>query len=546
MTNLPYQVINADAVKWANEYQGEPFMAMFCDPPYSLGDGNKGFMNKKWDNDVAFNPDTWRAFKQILYPGAFIFAFAGSRGFHRMMVAIEDAGFVLHPAIFMTWTHGSAFPKATRIDTQVDRMEWVEREVIGLKKGMGKRNPDFNGVNQGRKENYLRPEYPNTIPVSDLAKDWEGHRYGKQALRPTSEPVVCAQVPYRGKPVENIIQTGAGALNIEKGRVGFGGGGEKPEYIPNYSNNIYGAGAGGGAWKNVSGRWPPNQVFLHHSGCEIIGWKDGQDYQINRWQDDAHPFGNGAGNEFESEQIKAGKIPEYRCVPGCPVAALDRQSGNVKVGGDNFKRNSSSDHNGNSSSAYGKESRPAGTESPAYGDDGGASRFFHNPGWEYEVFEKLDQADPFVYESKSSPRERDAGLEDFQAVSRFEGRIDGGSIPIKGSPTPESKNIHPTCKPISLNKHLCSLLLPPSRYAPRRLFVPFAGSGSEMIGAILAGWDQVVGVELTPDYIPLAEARLKFWWEYIQHGNDDPVKILANAAELERKNKTGIVQLGLL
>jgi len=73
-------------------------------------------------------------------------------------------------------------------------------------------------------------------------------------------------------------------------------------------------------------------------------------------------------------------------------------------------------------------------------------------------------------------------------------------------------NIHPTVKPLSLTKWLASLLSPPKEYAPRRLFIPFAGVASEMCGAILSGgFEEVVGVEMIPDYVDIAEARAAFW-----------------------------------
>ena len=66
-------------------------------------------------------------------------------------------------------------------------------------------------------------------------------------------------------------------------------------------------------------------------------------------------------------------------------------------------------------------------------------------------------------------------------------------------------------KPIALNQHLATLLLPPLEYSPRRLFIPFSGVASEMIGAMLAGWEHIVGVEMTEEYIPIAEARFAYW-----------------------------------
>ena len=100
----------------------------------------------------------------------------------------------------------------------------------------------------------------------------------------------------------------------------------------------------------------------------------------------------------------------------------------------------------------------------------------------------------FFYCNKASTNERNAGLP-------------AGMI-----------NDHATVKPVALAKYLASLLLPPKRSTPRRILVPFSGSGSEMAGAILAGWDDVVGVEngggddtVAKRHVAIAEARLRYW-----------------------------------
>ena len=86
-----------------------------------------------------------------------------------------------------------------------------------------------------------------------------------------------------------------------------------------------------------------------------------------------------------------------------------------------------------------------------------------------ETGEMLGEKSRFFYVAKASIREKNAGL--------------------------SGNNDHPTIKPIELNRWLASLLLPPNSVKPRRLLVPFSGVASEMIGALLAGWDEVVGVE---------------------------------------------------
>lgn len=122
------------------------------------------------------------------------------------------------------------------------------------------------------------------------------------------------------------------------------------------------------------------------------------------------------------------------------------------------------------------------------------------------------------YTAKSSGLERDFGLEGFAPKRGAEigGRKEGsaGSKHARASTTATRRNVHPTVKPIALAAYLARLLLPPPRDgAPRRILVPFSGSGSEMIGCLVAGWDEVVGIERDMEfgYVAIAEARLRAW-----------------------------------
>ena len=66
-------------------------------------------------------------------------------------------------------------------------------------------------------------------------------------------------------------------------------------------------------------------------------------------------------------------------------------------------------------------------------------------------------------------------------------------------------------KPLDLCRDLANLILPPPRETPRRLLIPFSGSGSEIIGALMAGWDEVVGIEREDRYVQIAERRIIHW-----------------------------------
>jgi DNA modification methylase len=98
--------------------------AIVTDPPYELG-----FMGKSWDaSGVAFDPATWREALRVLKPGGHLIAFSGSRTYHRMAVAIEDAGFEIRDQIM--WIYGSGFPKSHNISKGIDKAAGTEREVL--------------------------------------------------------------------------------------------------------------------------------------------------------------------------------------------------------------------------------------------------------------------------------------------------------------------------------------------------------------------------------------------------------------------------------
>src|SRR4030095_16229487 len=222
-----------DVLHWAETYTGPPLHAMLCDPPYHLTEitsmqrngstrfgeprtaaekayrrtGSRGFMGQEWDGgQLAHDPQTWKALAQHLLPGAWGMTFASSRGWHRLACAIEDAGLIMHPSIFMLgWAFGSGFPKATRIDTTVDKAAGAEREVVGLVDG-GSKYDGKHRMPAARNGPYsqMKGAIVASTPATDLAKAWEGHRYGLHTLNPDFEPILVWQRPYVGKPVDCI------------------------------------------------------------------------------------------------------------------------------------------------------------------------------------------------------------------------------------------------------------------------------------------------------------------------------------------------------
>jgi len=468
METMKVTIICDDVLHWAETYEGPKFHAALLDPPYELS-----FMGKKWDaSGISFRPETWAALARHLLPGAFIMAFAGTRGYHRMACALEDAGFIIHPAI--GYVFGSGFPKATRI--------------------MPPRDDDG---------------YTNAF---------DGHRYGLQAMKPAFEFIALAQVPYSGRPVDSITTTGAGALNIDGGRIGADTDTRRPKgngeaAFPHSDDNWVSHVEEGG---HVGKRWPPNFALCHTPDCERIGTRQVQG-DARGACDGTRSSGfvnvgadNGSG-EPNARVYGDETVPAYRCAEGCPVRALDGQTGNRSSGSIEAHHQR---HVETTTDIYGAY---ANASTVSYGDSGGASRFFYTADWSLEVAEQLAHADPVRYEVKASRGERDAGLAGRQAQKRDischadQPSMDGGTGNPYNRGVKEVRNNHPTIKPIALARWLASLLLPPAAYAPRRLLVPFCGVASEMIGAMLAGWEEIVGIEQDAEHCAIGKKRLQWW-----------------------------------
>jgi len=502
--------------------------------------------------------------------------FASSRGWHRLAVAIEDAGLIIQPTIF-GWAYGSGFPKATNISAQIDDRAfraWLDEHpteqaqletlrqaarlapksdrvralrayqnarkaikaaagfapVAGNKKQTGAKFKltqeimDNGGFNAGDRESF-----DVHGPATASAADWAGHRYGGQAIKPALEPIIVFQKPYEGSPLDCITSTGAGALWIDGGRIGTDDTLARP--YNDAGNAVLGSFARFGNPNEPAGRWPANMVLIHAPECNGV------------------------------------------CVPSCPVARLGAQSGeSISAASQRGMINS-----GLMAGESGHEPTRNGVSTERGHDDSGtASRYFYAADW---MLDRLEAADPVAYYPKSSTSEREAGLDprqtalmrllDEDAADFSDSKVDDGQLvytgkrykflrcPEHGASHPSGsttytcgcnhaygaafdpstvddgrdvsidnpyqrgettrRNIHPTIKPISLSRYLATLLLPPAAYGPRRLLIPFAGAGSEAIGAMLAGWEEITGVELEAEHVSIANARLAYWkqraWE---------------------------------
>ena len=183
--------------------------SIVTDPPYELG-----FMGRSWDSTgIAFQKETWELCFKILKPGGHLLAFSGSRTYHRMAVAIEDAGFEIRDQVM--WLYGSGFPKSMNVGKALDKKLGNERIKTGEKKTHSNK-----GIKQSEQRTAIGAgafgqEVEEDVTVGTT--EWEG--WGT-ALKPAHEPLVLARKPLSEKSVvDNVLKHRTGGINIDECRV---------------------------------------------------------------------------------------------------------------------------------------------------------------------------------------------------------------------------------------------------------------------------------------------------------------------------------------
>jgi site-specific DNA-methyltransferase (adenine-specific) len=203
-------ILQGDCRELLKTIPDESVDSIVTDPPYELG-----FMGKRWDSSgIAYDLSVWRECLRVLKPGGHLLSFGGTRTYHRMTCAIEDAGFEIRDCIM--WVYGSGFPKSHNLEGQ-----------------------------------------------------WQG--WGS-ALKPAVEPVVCARKPLIGTIAENVLAHGTGAINVEKCRVDACEGRPLRDGYSKTNARNWGNGTISGGSKAIgqttTGRWPAN--LIHDGSPEVV------------------------------------------------------------------------------------------------------------------------------------------------------------------------------------------------------------------------------------------------------------------------------------
>lgn len=247
---MSFKIFHGDCLDTLKRAPDNSMDSIVTDPPYGLS-----FMGKRWDYDVP-TVEIWKECLRVLKPGGHLLAFGGTRTYHRLVVAIEDAGFEIRDQI--QWIYGQGFPKSQDISKAIDKAAGAEREVT--REGNTKA-PEYAGkFDNASSDTRERRDTPTTPD----AQKWNG--WGT-ALKPANEPICLARKPLSESTIaKNVLKHGTGGLNIDTSRCGlegFGaGGGSK-------------VGSGKGVAENASnietnakvmpanplGRFPSNVIF---------------------------------------------------------------------------------------------------------------------------------------------------------------------------------------------------------------------------------------------------------------------------------------------
>lgn len=564
-------IIQADILSWSDTYTGPKAHAVFGDPPYGLNENEidivavlkdwmegkehkpkgKGFLGREWDAFLP-GPAIWAAIRRHCHPGALLFACGGTRTADLLGVAIRLGGWEKVDEIdSIQWMYAVGFPKNHNVSKAQDNRAfraWLKvnpeaqarlrafqkkereckraarespgpvadalfqeakaatKQVVAELKAQADLSPvvieqrkhapkfDAAGFEYRLKDNGYnskdRMTFDVTAPASEQGQVWEG--YGT-ALKPAHEPILVFRNPIRGTYAENCERTGAGAFNIAAARV------ETADDTRRNSRGGENGLAGSDTFKirarsvdeqtRHDGRWPANTILVHSPLC------------------------NGT------------------CAPNCPVARLGVQSGESESKASQRGRVNKKSFGG---IIDGTEWYPETGIERGHNDSGTAARYFLQADWGPD---RLEAAESIAYFAKPSRGEREAGLDpmqirllrehfeddEFEEDAIGDGRLTPIDNPYQRGKT-ERRNLHPCLKPLTLTRSIATLALPPATYAPRRILIPFCGSGSEYLGALLAGWEEIIGVEMMPEYCRIAEARIAYW-EQMRHRVDLRVRI---------------------
>ena len=447
--NDRYKLYHGNMMDMLDVIEPNSIDSIVTDPPYELN-----FMNKGWDKaGISFQKETWEKCLEVLKPGGYLLVFGGSRTFHRIACAIEDAGFEIRDTIM--WLYGSGFPKSMAIDRSIEgKLTLGSGNTKDFKRLNGKlekktgigftKNQFDNGIRPANYNLDNQPRLGKLEPTTDLAKQWQG--WGT-ALKPSFEVIIVARKPFKGSLADNIIKNGVGGMNIDECRIPF-------ENTKNPATNPLYRQQNADKYKQVQGGELSNGA---------VSWTSGKN-------------GVNEGGRFPANTILTYDESDFNEVCG---GFPDTRGG---------KRHNIAIRQSDKNSGYGFDVNTRNE----FNDSGSASRYF--------------------YCAKASKRDRDEGLEYLEAkvdCDRDENCY-SANVPYNRSANPR-KNTHPTVKPTLLMQYLIRLVTPNNGI----ILDPFNGSGSTGKAVMYENYDnnkdyKYIGIEIAEEYLSIAKARIEY------------------------------------
>lgn len=518
----------------------------FYDPPYEMN-----IINNDWDNSgIIFSKEYNQGLFDVMKPGAFVLCYGHARVFHRVMVALEDAGFIVHKAIF-GWGYSSGNPQgAANLQRNLDNY-YADKYYKGyctcdnptpnLVGNEGYINLEFKNIGipvtqcsncHGVIKNVLQTKqwgattgkkklggagYGNdnvqiiTEPLTIEAKLLKDYTYGLSSFKPMVEPIILVQKPFEGSAVESIVKHGTGIVNVHETR-----------YID---------------------RWPGNFIAVHEVGCEFIdgkwicvnGCEIGEQIKID--PDFTSKYPTFAYSEIDAElasvdamvieskpnkkekNLKDFKIDyniesevkeNWQNVSMVAVGLLKKVISestvkwNIDLSGKNITAQSHRDTLSTTLTTINKItiSQIYNLLTPSLINEfiQAANLEMVNGGNHVDDVEKSNK----YLRTITSTVEMDGVIQDVKNVVSKLLSI----ISVKEN-WQEQVNNHPTLKPIKLNQYLSKLFLPPQEFGDANAFVPFCGSGSEILGLVAGGWKWIDGVDISGEFTSFANLRLE-------------------------------------
>lgn len=400
---------------------------------------------------------------RVLKPGAHFLSFSGTRTYHRLACAIEDAGFEIRDMV--EWFYGSGFPKGQNISKAIDKRVGALREVIGEgRSGKGRT------IYEGTLRTDWKQEYDITMPSTEEAKQWQGWN---TQLKPAHEPIVFARKPISEKSiVDNVLIHGTAAINVDACRIAVSPDVDAAGKTTKRGTREAETWREGSGFKNPenaiagvlpSGRYPANLILSHHPDCKMIQEGVTKVKDVSTHAQSQKMGKHGIYGDYQvpvnlRHDFQQTSPEVWECVEGCPVRILNEQSGDTKYAiVDKLDSVDSKTPILGSKGIYGLFEAPRIVQ--RYGGSGGAARFF--------------------YCAKPSVAERNAGIKD-------------------------KRNVHITVKPLEIMRWLVRLVTQKGGV----VLDPFLGSGTTAIAAENEGFEWL-GCDNNEEYCEIAEARIK-------------------------------------